>query len=188
MRSMRTGLLVAGLVALGYSSTVAALRDRRQVRLGSGTLRLGENIERLIVFVGSSTCPSSTRETLRDDLRALASELRNPNNAAVIVRFVGVSTDDDPAIGSVFLTSIMPFDEIVAGRGWVNTGTDRYVFRDSTPMLVIPQVLVFERRMRADSTSIQLEVLQLRAQIVGADSIHSWVTNGAKTSERSGPG
>jgi hypothetical protein len=102
MRSMRTGLLVAGLVALGYSSTVAALRDRRQINLGSGTLRLGENIERLIVFVGSSTCPSS-RVTRRDDLRALARKLRNPN-AAVILRFVGVSTDDDPAIGSAFLT------------------------------------------------------------------------------------
>jgi hypothetical protein len=138
--------------------------------------------------VGSSTCPSSTRDTLRDDLRALARKLRNPDNAAVILRFVGVSTDDDPAIGSAFLTSIMPFDEIVAGRGWVNTGTDRYVFRDSTPKLVIPQVLVFERRVRADSTAIQLDMLELRAQIIGADSIHRWVITGAKTPERSGAG
>ena len=67
------------------------------------------------------------------------------------IRFsaVGVAIDPIPLRGVRHLAALGVWDEVIAGRGWANTGAMRYIWQDYPGHPSVPQLVVLKRRMRA---------------------------------------
>lgn len=181
MRAFRAGLLLAGLAAASFSVTSANIgSDLVYPRPRTDSLAFGPSVERLIVFIGSSACLSSTRDSLRSDLRVLGTKVlvKQPRAAPRMI-LIGVSVDYDVKAGTQYLNSLYPFQEIVAGRGFLNSASSLFILGQVSPALSVPQIVVLDRMIQVDSSSISVQQAKLVRRVIGADSIHAWVSKGA---------
>jgi hypothetical protein len=127
-----------------------------------------------MIFVGSSTCGASRYPglpaTLRNIRQLLAEQARRQGKAFVSV---GLSVDQDPWIGSEFLKPYGPFDEILSGRGWLNTGAIAFVVRDFPAQRAIPQLILLERDVEVEDSSISTVADRLTGRRIGVREIVS---------------
>ena len=182
MRSFRAGLLLSGLAVAAYSATTASLQNSTELSSlrRTNSLVLGPSVERLVVFLGSSACRASTRDSLRDDLRILGGMLHEQDSVMSVRTFmIGVSTDYDVVSGTEYLTALYPFDEITVGRGFLNVAVSHFLLGQAESALAIPQILVIDRQIHVDSIAISVGPSSLVRRVIGADSIHAWVSRGA---------
>lgn len=133
------------------------------------------------IFVGSSTCGASEFPGLRralNDIRHTL-EARAARGAARFVS-VGVSLDGDPWRGTRFLEEFGPFDEILAGGSWLNTGAITFMLRDWPSPRAIPQLVLVERTV----TGTELSVLSVTDRVVGRKVGAEAIVNYARTLSR----
>lgn len=132
-----------------------------------------------LVYIGSSTCRWSNIPELQTAVRTAIENLREYGaENGYHVSEVGVARDLSVRAGLKHLNELAQFDEVVAGRGWMNTGLLRYVHDQFPGEAATPQVLVVLRRVNlAPERSIEAEAVVLRK--VGATEIQNWATAGA---------
>ena len=92
---------------------------------------------------------------------------------------IGVSADYDVKKGTEYLAD-SPFSEIVVGRGFLNSGSSLFLLGQEDRALVVPQIVVFDRQVQIDSTSISLGSMKLVKRMMGSAAIHEWISNGAR--------
>ena len=66
-----------------------------------------------------------------------------------------------------------PFNEILVGRGWLNTGAVRYIWEDIRGAAAIPQVVVTTRGVVSDRV-IEVGGEELVVRKAGARQIADW--------------
>ncbi len=80
-----------------------------------------------------------------------------------------------------------PFDEVMSGRSWANTGVLKYVFEDLPGPAATPQVVLVERMLNARDRSYSVAEERVLARAVGLEEIKRWADNrdfiGVKGSE-----
>lgn len=132
-----------------------------------------------LVYIGSSGCRWSNLPELRAAVRA-SIELIQAHGASTghHVSEVGVARDLDVRAGLQHLDAVADFDEVVAGRGWMNTGLLRYVYDRYSGIAATPQVLVVLRSVTLEPRRM-IEAETLVARKVGAREIMDWVNAGA---------
>jgi hypothetical protein len=84
---------------------------------------------------------------------------------------VALSVDQDPWVGTEFMKQFGPFDEILSGRGWLNTGAIAFIVRDMPAQRSIPQLILVERDVQVDDRSISAVSDRLVGRKIGADQI-----------------
>lgn len=137
--------------------------------------------ERLLIVVASSGCAYSNAE----ELPAIFDEIKKSvaaSAAAQSKRFVtvGIAKDIDASAGYEHLKRFGQFDEVIAGRSWLNLGALRYVFGQMPGRPSTPQVLVVDRTVQFDDAgaTVSGEVLVRRRS--GLTELRAWASEVAR--------
>lgn len=112
------------------------------------------------VYVGSSTCNYSNSPKNHENVKNIKKSIRNYSRENEL-NFIatGVSMDSDPIEGVDYLENTSPYDEIISGARWYNTGISEYVYENidsesSTPLVLIIKTL-YEIEYGEDGLSIK---------------------------------
>jgi len=184
MRARTVGAVIVGLGFLSLIGAVwvPALRARRHWRnqADAAPHHVSPSVsgDQLIgVVIVSSTCAWSSRanfpSTIREMNRLLVERAAQDHRRFIAV---GVAVDWSATVGFEFLRRFGPFDEILAGGNWANTGAIDYLWRlppSTTAPSGTPEVLIFERHVAWDSAGRNLQVGENRK--AGVDQIDEWV-------------
>ena len=183
---------VAGvaLATLGLIPTVdielaVPAREAREYRPGSVAATSAED-EIVLVYLGSSSCgwsnlPEVSR-AVRDAKILVAGHARDSG-----MRFsaLGIALDADASRGWAHLRKAGSFDEIAAGRGWANSGAEKYVFGTLAGPASTPQLLVVQRSLRTGlGGRPEAEFERVLVRKTGSNAILSWVSQGATYESR----
>jgi len=157
--------------ALGYNRggapTVSA-RDRMADVISTAD-------ERVIVYVGSSTCRWSNHAGLEDAVRTIRARVQRSAEAESR-RFVsvGVAKDADTRAGMEHLAKFGRFDEVMAGLGWANIGLLKYVYDQFKAPAATPQLIVVDRRMLGEPGERRLENARELVRRIGFEELKAW--------------
>lgn len=196
-RARRRGsLLLAGagiffLSSLGtYAGTIPAPRievewTRPNVTGYEPRLRAERGPELALIYIGSSGCSPSNREPLPEMVEALKLRLREKAHAGDrSFTTIGIARDWSVEAGMDHLRKFGRFDEVMAGRNWLNTGVSAYVWDGVPGRASTPQVLLVHRWVENGASgeegggyAVRDEELVMRK--VGFDEIRRWVEQGA---------
>lgn len=124
--------------------------------------------ELVLVFIGASTCGACQSPEVARALRAIAKDVRT--RAAMEgsgFATEGITTDTDLERGIRFLSDMHMFDEIVAGRGWLNSGAMRWIWT-SGGRAAEPQVILVRRDLDVQREGITLKSEEVVERVVGS--------------------
>lgn len=172
-------MILAGISILCGGALIPPTLDRWKARDGSsvtaplprgGVLQSGAEV--LVVLVVSSQCGPSRSPHLREAFyRIKESAFERSQVEGKQFGTIGISLDIEPHDGLRFLGAFGSFDEVGAGRGWLNTGATAFMIRGLTGQLATPQVVIVEREIEAEETHLRIGQERLVARYVGLDAI-----------------
>ncbi len=169
----RHGLRLIGTLLL----LAAALAPDR----AAGQVEQPVSDEYVVYFISATFCIANAQPWFEGTIREMMGSLRTTAEAqGRSLSIVGVSIDVEAREGVRYLERFGEFDEIVAGRNWLNTAVVELVWRGALGTPTIPQVIVVKRQIDR-SNPRGLTVLENRRvlQIEGGDEIRAWVQRGA---------
>ena len=142
--------------------------------------RLEPGEELAFVFVGSSACAWSNRPELVKIVRDLKTTYA-ARAAADGIGFaaVGVARDIVAERGIAHLEKFGRFDEVMAGRGWANTGIQKYLYDAMPGPGATPQILVVARSLDYSTGHVAMVDERVLARKVGLPEITAWADEGA---------
>lgn len=137
--------------------------------------------EYIILVMSSSTCLASATRGFDEAVRKIPELAREQlaGQPEAVARTIGVALDQDPARGVKYLSTLGEFDEIVAGGGWLNTATEKYLWGVHSLDAVTPQVVLLRRRVRYLAGGPVVEGETVERAINGAVDVMDWVSRGA---------
>ncbi|MDH3292370.1 MAG: hypothetical protein OEO20_14260 [Gemmatimonadota bacterium] len=173
--SLITAILLSGLAGRADAQN-PAYEPLRQLPRGPEVIAL---------YIGSSGCGGSQDAELKAAIRAmkplLAEHARATDRSFSVI---GVALDWSVDAGTAYLDTLGPFDEIVAGRHWVNSAAIDHIWRDPSGWPGIPQVVLLERMVDVQRRSIRVGPDSVIARYRGPSEIIRWVDEGAPIPER----
>lgn len=184
-RSVRDSA-TAVLCLAAFVMAIAAFSKLREGPPAPGltSTAVGDRGELLLVFIGSSTCGASEAPGFPEALATVQTAL-GERAAAFGLSFgtLGVAIDHSPRKGIAFLESMGDFDELIAGRGWINQGGVSFVWRHLPGESAIPQIVVLARNVSTQPASSHylIGADHLVARIVGIEEFFRWASHDAPT-------
>ena len=135
--------------------------------------------EYLFVFIGSSRCAVSRGSELRQAvLQARDALTRRAARDGVRLVTLGVAVDANADVGLSFLRLFGAWDEVSAGRAWLNHAVVRYVLRDIPGEVAVPQIVLLRRHVQFVSEQLRVGDDQLVTRKVGLGEIETWLKGG----------
>lgn len=124
--------------------------------------------ERLLIYIGSSTCDFSNTDEIVDVVDAIRARA-STSAAEVGRRFVrvGIAKDHVVSAGLNHLAKFGDFDEVMTGRNWANIGLLKYVYEGLRGIAATPQVLLVDRRLINDETGTRVDSEQVLVRASG---------------------
>jgi len=158
----------------------------------------------LVAVVSGSTKPAATRVTahefivvyvgvegvdhvmkgLADTVRLAASRRLVGPGQQLVLR--GVSLDPEVGTGMRDLAMVGAFDEVSLGGNWTNSAVVHYLggdFGKAYPTTGVPQVIVLERDVDNQITTLHVGPEHEIARYVGTKDIWDWAKSGAPLSK-----
>ncbi len=139
--------------------------------------------ELAFVYIGSSGCAASNRPFLPETVKQLKllieEQARNRGRSFVAI---GVARDWDVEAGLEHLEKFGPFDQVMAGRNWLNIGALKYIWEDVPGIAATPQVVVLDRRIETPEgrgAGYAIQDAHLLVRKVGTREIRRWLKRGA---------
>jgi hypothetical protein len=169
-------LLTAGVLGgLLICATILVVREFQPPRPATYDTRLRSGTHVVFVFIAPTGGEDTEyQESVARAKRAVRLEART---GGYYYSTVGISVDWIVPTGMGILARFGPFDEVVVGRNWLNTGIKRYV-HELAGEAVVPQVLVMLEGVKVDTLPFRydepLEVLR----VIGRDGMHAWAAAG----------
>jgi hypothetical protein len=172
-RTTIPGFVLSVLAASAMFRPAGARGDTTQPATGQREL--------VIVFIGASHCCSGITPALRGSLDELRRTLRTEAvRRRSSFRSVGLSLDWEPDTGWTYLKGLGPFDEISVGRNWYGLSAETLIWRDGTAEPVVPQVVVYEQDVDAESRNrVVFGPRRVLRTVSGAPDIAAWARAGA---------
>ncbi len=168
------GIIVFGVLMLLTAATLLLIAIIGRPEAGDRPARgiLQDGTELVAVLVAASMCEFSNAPELPSVVAEAKTALlqRAAQDDRHFV-YIGVGLDDSPEESFRFLRRFGPFDEVLAGRGWLNTGSIAFMIRGLTGPLATPQLIVFERDLAIGDRSILVTPDRLIGRYVGLDAI-----------------
>jgi hypothetical protein len=135
--------------------------------------------EYIVVYIGVEGVDGAMAG-LADSVRlAAARRITGPGQQLIIH---GISLDPQVDAGVRDLARVGAFDEISVGGNWTNSAVVRYLggdFGPAYPKAGVPQVIVLEREIDQQITSLHVSPERELARYVGTRDIWNWARQGA---------
>lgn len=167
--------IVARLTALAQPDYQARWRDT--------TEQPPRNRQRIAVLISSTWCIGARDARFVPALRAalrLLSEQAQHDQASFTATGVAMDWKLDSAI--TYLRALADFDQWIVGQNWGNDAVVRLIWRDSTAMPSVPQLIVLERatgeRPRSDGRTGNVPYFgpeHVVQRFLSAKAISDWV-------------
>ena len=174
------------ILALAIAASGTPLVAQQPPYVPSSTLPNGRQI--VAMYFGARDCGPCLVPEVKNAIRnmkLLLSEQAKASGAAFAA--IGVANDWSVPVAAAFLEEVGPFDQVVLGGNWTNVAIERFVWRDSTGVPEMPQVLVFERTVTPTDRGIVFSDWRLLRRVKGMTEIPEWVKAGAPVDLASSP-
>ncbi len=155
--------IVVGTVVYRRAHKAASVSSQTKLGRSRAPNRLKDGTELITIWALDSACGFSRYPGLPPAIAAIDKKLREyarTNNRRIIR--IGMSMDSDPDVAIQFLRRFGPFDEVIAGGNWLNTGVVTYLMRDNPGPFSIPQLIVLERRVEGGGRRVGADSLIMR--------------------------
>lgn len=167
------------------ASSPKANRASREADSLRAVAALGSGRQLIALVIVSSSCGFCQEKQMKAGLRQIRTKLQSSQGSSYSkVSVVGIAIDDDIRDGIGFLRSLGPygevFDEISAGRGWLNEFITDFVWRDGIGKPATPQVILLAHTVDASRYPdlIDIGADSVIRVIVGRDSLLGWIRSG----------
>lgn len=195
MVGVRHGYVIFAVVVFGltFAATVGDVIPAVKIEvewpanrehLYEPNMRAERGRELALIYIGSSTCSYSNVEWLPEAIEELKLEIKQvADTTDRSFSATGIALDWKVNAGLEHLEKFGKFDEILAGRKWLNLGAMRYIWDDIPGKPGTPQVLVVDRFVEVPTDGsgggylIRDETLVMRK--VGIIEIRRWLEHGA---------
>ena len=138
---------------------------------------LGVNNEYVVIYIGSAGCVYCLDEELPAHVHQIVRRVREQaESEGVLFHTVGISIDPKAEEGIGHLARLGPFDEVLAGASWVNTGAMKYVWDGFPAEPATPQVLVVRRVVEMTQTYFRIESESVVRRELGLPQIERWAS------------
>jgi len=143
--------------------------------------RIDEGKELVLVAIVSSSCAWSnlpgTIEAIRR-AKVLVQEQAHESDLGFVT--MGVARDMVASAGIEHLEEMGRFDEVLAGRGWLNSGVLQFIYNDELPgWAATPQVVVIEQTVTLVAGARRIRDRREVLRKLGSEEIEEWVSGGA---------
>lgn len=168
------GIIVVGVLMLLTAGTLLVIAWLGRLGPGNRSARgfLQDGTELVAVLVATSTCGfSAAPEAPSAVAEATAALQKRAEQEDKHFVYIGVGLDHNPVEAVRFLKRFGPFNEVLAGRGWLNTGSIAFMIRDLPGPVITPQLIVFERDIVAGNTAISITPDRIVGRYVGLAAI-----------------
>ncbi len=164
-------MAAVGLMFAGLASRTAVERFRTP----PAYVPIEDGEELVLVFIASSTCRGVRNPGLRTAVRRILKDYRALNRERG-ARFIaiGVATDWDIRKGMRLLEHFGRFDEVLLGRGWLNSGVVKYVWGDLPGGAGIPQIVLVRRQIRVTDAGLRVMSEEVLFRKIGGQNIVNW--------------
>lgn len=155
----------------------------------------GTGSEVLFVFISTSTCVGNGADRLDDAIRGAKAALKDRFEGRDQAFFaVGATPEWSVEDGIDYLIrgaapgfdamDFGPWDEVQAGRNWLNNGAVDYIWREVPGRPIVPQGVVIERPVTVEREGIEIGDARLLARAQGGDGIVEWFDRGMPLEQR----
>ncbi len=138
--------------------------------------------ELALIFIGSSGCVASNNSALPEMVETIKLMLETKAvKRGRAFTTVGIAKDWVANAGTNHLAKFGMFDEIMAGRSWINKGVMEYIWTDFPGVPSTPQVVVVDQFVVVPSNSgerFQILGQEVIARKVGLVEIKEWLELG----------
>lgn len=135
--------------------------------------------ELVFVFIGSSRCHWSNRPELRSLVGTAILAVRDRSRAQGDgFAAIGIARDVVASEGVAHLAAFGEFDEVMAGRGWLNAGVLHYIYNELPGPAATPQIVVLRRTVVVDNGQRSVTDERVVARKAGVAEIRGWVEDG----------
>jgi hypothetical protein len=169
----KTNVMIIITLALAVTAGAVRLTPRNKGRANVTERADSIYTEIVAVAIVADFCDLCRSKEFKTDLQHLHKLLREQNVGKVV--FIGVALDSSVQRGLRSLNAIAEFDEVIAGRGWSNTGLIRYVWNDLPGRAVVPQVVLTSREVIAGARTITFSKERLHRRLLGRDELRDFV-------------
>lgn len=175
------GLLTLALAAgIGCSRSDQSARRELDRSQAATALRPAPRQEVYVLFIGMTGCGASQRQELIKAVRAIRdSMVSHIDTTEFTLAVAGAALDHDAAAGLKWLSEFGHFDEVLAGRSWMNLAAVEFIWRDLPARPLVPQLVVVTRSVaEPDDRNIDVGTDRLLARKMGVAEIVDWVNAG----------
>ena len=147
---------------------------------------LPESAELIVVYIATSNCVGNLYPRLDSAIHQMKIVLSKRAEASGIgFGAIGVAAQWSVEDGLAYLLEgesnagkkdFGAWDEVHAGRNWINASAINYIWREIQGRPAVPQVVVLERTILTGSR-IEVGPDQFLARYVGSEEIVAWVDN-----------
>lgn len=135
--------------------------------------------ELVFVFIGASRCRWSNLPEAKHLVRKAKLAVRDAaHKQGQGFAAIGIARDVVVSEGTAHLSEFGNFDEVTAGRGWMNAGIMRYVYHDLPGPAATPQVVVVKRNVRVENGQRAFVDERVVTRLAGLVEIRKWVESG----------
>jgi hypothetical protein len=91
---------------------------------------------------------------------------------------VGVLIGENKPTAERFLANFGDFDEVVIGRGWLNSAAVSLMWRDAPGEASVPQLVIISRHIGLNNSQLLISPDRLLVRLHGSDNILRWLAAG----------
>jgi hypothetical protein len=147
--------------------------------LATATLRDSVTTEYVVYFISAAFCVANRQPGFHEAVARLRpSVLAQARATSRTVSVVGVSVDPSADTAVAYLQRLGEWDEIAAGRNWMNTAVVRYVWQNGWGPPVVPQVIVVRHTVTRSPRAIVVGPDEKVLAATGHDAIVDWIARG----------
>jgi hypothetical protein len=138
-----------------------------------------DGTEIVAVFLVTEDCPAGSTpgfdEELKRAIASLRSETRSTGRRFI---YVGAGLSANTRRTREFMARFGPYDELVVGRGWLNSAAVYYMWRDIPGQARVPQLVILQRSIEVlpEGTRVSPDSVLLR--LSGVEAIRAWAAAG----------
>jgi hypothetical protein len=134
----------------------------------------------VVVLLITESCSAARRDDFKRSLRTgLEMVRKNAQMRGYTTSLIGVALSANSSATRRFIAELAPFDQLIVGSGWLNSGAVNYVWRDFEGSPTVPQLVLLYRRVEVSQNEIAVSPDSLLFRLAGADDIMRWTNAGA---------
>ena len=147
---------------------------------------LPESAELIVVYIATSNCVGNFHPRLDSAIHRMKIVLsKRAETSGIGFGAIGVAAQWSVQEGLAYLLEgqssagkkdFGAWDEVHAGRNWINASAIDYIWRDIQGRASVPQIIILERTIVTGSR-IEVGRDQFLARYVGSEEIVAWVDN-----------